>query len=128
MKLKGRVAIITGGARGLGKAFALRLAEEGARIAVADILDASAVKDEIVSKGGEALAIYTDVSEEESVGSMVRVVSEQFGRVDILVNDAPLRVVKGRYHRVDARYGARSRRRQYLRQCRRSRAHDHRSC
>jgi NAD(P)-dependent dehydrogenase (short-subunit alcohol dehydrogenase family) len=96
MRLKGRVAIITGGARGLGKAFALRLAEEGARIAVADILDASAVKDEIVSKGGEALAIYTDVSEVESVGSMVRVVSEQFGRVDILVNDAGIFATLGR--------------------------------
>jgi NAD(P)-dependent dehydrogenase (short-subunit alcohol dehydrogenase family) len=96
MKLKGRVAIITGGARGLGKAFALRLAEEGARIAVADILDAGGVRDEIVAKGGEALATYTDVSNEESVGSMVRAVSERFGRIDILVNDAGIFATLGR--------------------------------
>jgi len=96
MKLKGRVAIITGGARGLGKAFALRLAEEGARIVVVDILDASGVRDEITAKGGEALSVYADVSDEESVGSMVRAVSECFGRIDILVNDAGIFATLGR--------------------------------
>lgn len=96
MRLKNKVGIITGGARGLGKAFALRLAEEGARIAVADLLDASVVRDEIIAKGGEALAIHTDVSEEGSVGSMVRTVAERFGRIDILVNDAGVFATLGR--------------------------------
>jgi NAD(P)-dependent dehydrogenase (short-subunit alcohol dehydrogenase family) len=88
MKLKGRVAIITGGARGIGKAFALRLAEEGARIVIADVLDGAGVTKEIAGKGGEAIAVRTDVSSEESTKAMARTVIEQFGRIDILVNNA----------------------------------------
>ena len=88
MKLKGRVAIITGGARGIGKAFALRLAEEGARIVIADVLDGTGVTKEIAGKGGEAIAVRTDVSNEESTKAMARKVIEQFGRIDILVNNA----------------------------------------
>ena len=67
MRLKGKVAIVTGGARGLGTAYALCLSEEGARIVVTDILDANPVKYEIEEKGGEAIALYAEVSEEESV-------------------------------------------------------------
>jgi NAD(P)-dependent dehydrogenase (short-subunit alcohol dehydrogenase family) len=88
MKLKGGVAIITGSARGIGKAFALRLAEEGARVVIADILDAAEVKHEIEEKGGEAIAVVTDVSDEESTQGMARKAIEQFGRIDILVNNA----------------------------------------
>lgn len=88
MKLKGKVAIITGGARGLGKAFALRLAEEGAHIIIADIIDGVGVKEEIKEKGGEAIALYTDVSDEESTRNMARKAMEHFGKIDILINNA----------------------------------------
>jgi len=88
MRLKGKVAIVTGGARGLGKEYALRLCEEGARIVVADILDAAPVMDEIKRRGGEALALHTDVSEEQSVNEMARRTIEKFGSIDILVNNA----------------------------------------
>jgi NAD(P)-dependent dehydrogenase (short-subunit alcohol dehydrogenase family) len=90
MKLKGKVAIITGGARGLGKAYALRLAEEGAHIIVADIIDGVEVKEEVVGKGGEAIALYTDVSDEESTTNMARKAIEHFGKIDILINNAGL--------------------------------------
>jgi NAD(P)-dependent dehydrogenase (short-subunit alcohol dehydrogenase family) len=90
MKLRGKVAIITGGARGLGKAYALRLFEEGARILISDILDATEVKQEIERKGGEVLALYTDVSGEESTKEMARKAIERFGRIDILINNAGL--------------------------------------
>ena len=90
MKLKGKVAIITGGARGLGKAYALRLAEEGAQIVISDILDAIKVKQEIEERGGEALALYTDVSNEESTKEMARKTIERFGRIDILINNAAI--------------------------------------
>lgn len=96
MKLKGRVAIVTGGARGLGKAFALRLADEGARIVVADILDGTGVSDNILAGGGEALAIHTDASNEQSVGSMVQKVVDRFNRIDILVNNAGIFATLGR--------------------------------
>jgi NAD(P)-dependent dehydrogenase (short-subunit alcohol dehydrogenase family) len=96
MKLKGKVAIITGGARGIGKAYALRLAEEGARIVVADVIDGTGVKEEIVKKGGEAIALHTDVSNEESVRAMARKAIEQFGRIDILINNAGLFVGLGK--------------------------------
>jgi NAD(P)-dependent dehydrogenase (short-subunit alcohol dehydrogenase family) len=90
MKLKGKVAIITGGGRGLGKAYALGLAEEGARIVISDILDTTKVKLEIERKGGEALSLYTDVAEEESTKEMARKTIERFGRIDILINNAAI--------------------------------------
>ena len=90
MKLKGKVAIITGGARGLGKAYALRLAEEGAQIVISDILDAIKVRQDIEERGGEALALYTDVSNEESTKEMARKTIERFGKIDILINNAAI--------------------------------------
>jgi NAD(P)-dependent dehydrogenase (short-subunit alcohol dehydrogenase family) len=88
MRLKEKVAIVTGGARGLGKAYALRLAEEGARIVATDILDTNQVKGEIEEKGGEAIALYADVCDENSVNEAVRKTVERFGKIDILVNNA----------------------------------------
>ena len=70
MKLKDRVAIVTGAAQGIGRAYALRLAQEGAKVVIADIIDGSGVEQEIASKGGEALALRTDVSEETSTEKM----------------------------------------------------------
>jgi len=90
MKLKGKVAIITGGARGLGKAYALRLAEEGAQIVISDILDAIKVKQDIEERGGEAFALYTDVSNEESTKEMAQRTIERFGKIDILINNAAI--------------------------------------
>jgi len=90
MKLQGKVAIVTGSARGIGKAYALRLAEEGARIVIADVIDGTGVKEEIEKKGGEAITLHTDVSNEESVKAMAGAAIEQFGRIDILVNNAGL--------------------------------------
>ncbi len=88
MKLKGKVVMVTGAARGIGKTYALRLAEEGARVVVTDVLDAGPVKAEIEAKGGEAIALYTDVSDENSVNEAVRKTIERFGKVDVLVNNA----------------------------------------
>lgn len=88
MRLEGKVAIVTGGARGLGKAFALRLSEEGARVVIADVLDAREVVQDIAEAGGEVLALYTNVSEEESTKEMASLALERFGRIDILVNNA----------------------------------------
>jgi NAD(P)-dependent dehydrogenase (short-subunit alcohol dehydrogenase family) len=88
VRLKGKVAIVTGGARGLGKAYALRLSEEGAQIVVTDILDATPVKHEIEGKGGEAVALYGNVSDEGSINEVARKTIERFGKIDILVNNA----------------------------------------
>ncbi|MBW2031253.1 MAG: SDR family NAD(P)-dependent oxidoreductase [Deltaproteobacteria bacterium] len=90
MKLVGKVAIVTGGAQGLGKAYALRLAGEGARVVVADVLDSKGVQQEIEGKGGEALALHTDVSDEGSTVEMAKQTIERFGRIDILVNNAAI--------------------------------------
>jgi len=90
VRLKGKVAIVTGGARGLGKAYASRLYEEGAKVVVADILDATNVVQTIDKREGEALALYTNVSEEESTQEMARKTIEHFGRIDILINNAAI--------------------------------------
>ena len=90
MRLKGKVAIITGAARGLGRAYALRLAKEGAKVVVADILDGKETVDAVGAQGGEALYIKTDVTSEESTQEMARKTIERFGRIDILVNNAAL--------------------------------------
>ncbi len=88
MRLKDKVAIVTGGAQGIGKAYTLRLAEEGARVVIADILDARPVQQEIEGKGGEALALQTDVSDEKSTEEMAQKTIERFGGIHILINNA----------------------------------------
>lgn len=90
MRLKGRVAIITGAARGIGKAFALRFAREGAFVAVADIIDCADTLRAIRAAGSEGLAITADVSKEHEVAGMTGEVAERFGKIDILVNNASI--------------------------------------
>ncbi len=92
VRLQGRVAIITGGGRGIGKAIALALAREGARTAVTARSQAEidAVALDIGRAGGEALAVRCDVSELQDVVDMVDTVLEKFGQIDILVNNAAI--------------------------------------
>jgi NAD(P)-dependent dehydrogenase (short-subunit alcohol dehydrogenase family) len=89
-RLAGRTALVTGGARGLGRAVAVRLAQEGADVAVAD-LEAEACKDvveEIQGAGRRALAIAADVADARAVQAMVDRVVTEFGRLDLAVNNA----------------------------------------
>jgi len=90
MKLENKVAIVTGGGRGIGKATALALAREKAKVVVVSrtLSEVEAVADEIVKNGQEALAISTDVSQKSAVDSMAKQTLERFGRIDILVNSA----------------------------------------
>lgn len=90
MKLKNQVAIVTGGGRGIGRAISLRLAEQGAHVAVAGttLEPLEQVVREIEASGCKALAIQTDVSNRDSVRQAVAQTLEQFGRIDILVNNA----------------------------------------
>jgi 3-oxoacyl-[acyl-carrier protein] reductase len=90
--LKDKVAIITGAGRGIGKAFALRFAEEGAKIFIPDISleRAESAVNEIRSRGGAAEAILTDVSDEKSTQKMAEKVMELYGQVDILINNAAI--------------------------------------
>jgi NAD(P)-dependent dehydrogenase (short-subunit alcohol dehydrogenase family) len=87
-RLKDKVAIVTGAAQGIGADYARALAAEGAAVAVTDVLDPTAVCDEIVASGGRALARRTDVSDPASVAELMRACVEAFGRIDILVNNA----------------------------------------
>jgi 3-oxoacyl-[acyl-carrier protein] reductase len=90
--LKDKVAIITGAGRGIGRAFALRYAEEGAKLLLPDISleRAEGVVKEIAAMGGEAVAMETDISDENATRKMVEKVVQQYGRVDILVNNAAI--------------------------------------
>ena len=96
-RLAGKVAIVTGSSRGIGKAIAERFAAEGANVTVnwADReRDAKAVVDGINSRGGEALSIGADVSSSADVKKLVRTTMDRFGRIDILVNNAGVMVGK----------------------------------
>ncbi|MEL6350188.1 MAG: 3-oxoacyl-[acyl-carrier-protein] reductase [Cyanobacteria bacterium J06627_28] len=89
--LDDKVALITGSSRGIGKAAALALAEQGGKIVVnyARSSDAAdAVVAEIEAMGGEAIALQADVSKADQVDAMVKATMEKFGRIDILVNNA----------------------------------------
>ena len=92
MKLKGKVAIVTGGAHGLGRAYCLGLAREGARVVVADIDEKKAVTtaQEIEAEGGKAKALKVDVSIPGSTQEMAKKTVECFGKIDVLVNNAAI--------------------------------------
>jgi 3-oxoacyl-[acyl-carrier protein] reductase len=90
LTLKGKVAIVTGAGRGIGRAIALTLANEGTFVVVNDIdlAVAEAVAQEIISTGARSLAIKADVTQPEQVGMMINRTLDEFKKVDILVNNA----------------------------------------
>jgi 3-oxoacyl-[acyl-carrier protein] reductase len=90
MRLENKVAVITGGAQGIGRAIALGMAREGAKVVVADLQSdkASAVANDIKALGSEALGVETNVADELSVKRLAEATFADFGRIDILVNDA----------------------------------------
>jgi NAD(P)-dependent dehydrogenase (short-subunit alcohol dehydrogenase family) len=90
MLLEGKVAIITGGAKGMGRGMAVRFAAEGCAVAIADIAmkEAEEAAAEIKKKGGKGLAIKCDVTNIKQVGETVDTVIKKFGKIDILVNNA----------------------------------------
>lgn len=88
MNLKGKVAIVTGGAKGIGRAFAFALAKHGAKILVQDIEGAEKAAADIVATGCEAVAASGNISLENDVQVMVDTALKAFGRVDILINNA----------------------------------------
>src|SRR5207247_8435639 len=88
-RLKGRVAIVTGGAQGIGKAIAARLAKDGASVVIADLQKFDLAAAEIAkSSGSKMLGLETDVSKEGDVARMAAETMKAFGRIDILVNNA----------------------------------------
>ncbi|MFP4348436.1 MAG: SDR family NAD(P)-dependent oxidoreductase [Desulfococcaceae bacterium] len=101
-RLENKTAIITGGARGIGKATCILLAEEGAKTAVTDIIDdeGEQVVEEIRKNGGEAEFWHLDTSDEEMVSTVFRQVKDRFGAIDILVNNAGISGINAPTHEI----------------------------
>jgi len=97
LRFEGKVAVVTGGGSGIGRATCLRFAEEGAAVAVAEIDEArgKSVADEISRQGGKALFVRTNVADESSIKAAVSQIAVTFGRIDVLVNNAAVFVLKG---------------------------------
>jgi 3-oxoacyl-[acyl-carrier protein] reductase len=92
--LKGKVALVTGAGRNIGRAIALALADAGAKVAVnvrASRDEGQAVVDEIAARGGDALLVAADVTQRAEVDTMIAAISKHFGRLDIVVNNAAIR-------------------------------------
>ena len=91
MRLEGRIALVTGSSRGIGEVIALRLARDGAKVAVnyyTGTEAASKVVESILAIGGDSFAVGADVSQEDQVESMLEQVAQRWGKLDILVNNA----------------------------------------
>ena len=96
MKLKNKVAIVTGGGKGIGEEISLGLAKEGAKVVVADLdkENSSNVVKEILKNSGKAIYVETDVSNEASVKNLISETINRFDQIDILINNAGIRHVK----------------------------------
>ena len=88
MRLADKVAIVTGGAAGLGFAYARRFLAEGARVVVADVVDPGPAADTLGAAAGRVLGVRIDVSDAGAARAMVQAAVARFGRVDVLVNNA----------------------------------------
>ena len=91
MKLEGKIALVTGASRGIGRAVALKLASEGAKVAInfaGNLAKAEEVKAAIENNGGEALLVQGNVADFETVNEIVKKIVDAWGRLDILVNNA----------------------------------------
>ncbi|MDE2832818.1 MAG: 3-oxoacyl-ACP reductase FabG [Gemmatimonadota bacterium] len=107
MTLKDRVAIVTGASSGIGRGIALALAREGAHVAVADIQEApkkgiyhdtdltTSTVEEIEKRGGKGIFVQTDVSDDESVRNLIERTVSEFGKLDILINNAGITIPGG---------------------------------
>ena len=96
--LQGRVALVTGGSRGIGAAISRALADAGAAVAVnyrARAQEANSLVESLRNAGGRAIAVATDVSQAEAVARMVERVKSELGAIDILVNNAGIAIVRG---------------------------------
>ncbi len=96
MKLKDKVAVVTGSRRGIGKAIALALAREGAKVVVSDIdlKECQAVSDEIRKLGTDSIAVKCDVTKKHEVDELIESAVRKFGKLDIMVNNAGVYVSK----------------------------------
>ena len=96
MKLKNKVAIVTGSARGIGEGIARVFSREGAFVVVADILeiDGKKIAEELIAREGNAVFVKTDVSESKSVQNMIQTIITKFSKLDILVNNAGYHISK----------------------------------
>jgi len=106
MRLRGKVAIVTGGAKGLGRAFALKLAEEGARVMVVtrkDMANLEKTVQQIKDLGGEAALFQADVARETDMLNMAEATNKAFGRIDILINNAAIYdgIKRKPFHEID---------------------------
>ena len=88
MRLENKVAIVTGASRGLGKGIAKKLAEEGAKVVIADILPADQAVAEIQAAGGTACSFTVNMTKQEGVGGLVEVAVDAYRTLDIMVNNA----------------------------------------
>ena len=97
MDVTGKVAVVTGGGRGIGQGIALALARNGADVVLADIVldNAQAVAGEVSAMGRQSMAVALDVTDQGSVDAMAREVLDRFGRIDILVNNAGIIAAAG---------------------------------
>ena len=92
MRLKGKVAVITGGAQGIGREYCLGMAREGAKVVLCDMDSAGGEKviQEILSEGGKAVFVKADVSRKNEVDDLIKTAVKEFGTVDVLVNNAAI--------------------------------------
>ena len=90
MRLQDKVVIVTGAAHHIGQAYAVRAAQEGAKVVICDVRDCSETAEMVAEAGGEVLSLRTDVSNEEDTLELARQTVERFGRIDAIVNNAGL--------------------------------------